>query len=300
MTRAGRNAGGAAILTMWGASGSAPAAGPQRARWGGETVCLEIRAEDAPPEAPSLFIDMGSGAREAGRALMKRSEAAGVPARCTVLLSHLHLDHVMGAPFFGPFYKTDAEVDIRCGLYEDVAEFETMLKTLVSPPFFPIQPLTFGAARFAAFRPGETFEAAGFAITARRLHHPGGCMGFRVEGAGWALAVLGDHEHGEPEADAGALALARDADLAIYDAAYTEAEYPAHEGWGHSTWEKGLDLAEAAGARKVLMHHHLPERTDDDLDALSAQIEGASGAATLARQGMRWRLSADGAELLEE
>ena len=289
----------AAILTIWGASGSAPAAGPQRCKWGGETVCFEIRAEDADPLDPSLLIDLGSGARQAGKALSRRAEAAGGAAQVVALLSHLHLDHVWGAPFFDPFYKDGARVDIHCGLFDTAEAFETTLKSLISPPWFPIEPLKNGPARFHAFAPGAPFDAAGFRALALPLHHPGGCMGFRISGAGWSVAVIGDHEHGDPQADANAARLAEGVDLMIYDAAYQEPEYPHHEGWGHSTWNKGLELAASAGVGRALMHHHLPERTDEDLDRLEGLITGAAENADLARQGMRWRLSAAGAELLD-
>lgn len=298
MTSAPPDAPASAILTVWGASGSAPSAGPQRARYGGETVCFGLLPEDAPGERPTLLVDLGSGAREAGRAIEARSRAAGVPARVHVLLSHLHLDHVWGAPFFAPFYARGARVDLHAGLFETAEDFSAALGTLVAPPFFPIEPLRYGAAFFHVFRPGADFEAAGFRVRALMLNHPGGCIGFRIEGAGWSAAILGDHEHGDPQADANAAELARDVDLMIYDAAYEDDEYPAYQGWGHSTWERGLELGEAAGARRILLHHHQPDRVDEALDRIEARVKAACPRACLARQGMRWRLSPAGAELL--
>ncbi|MGG7566955.1 MBL fold metallo-hydrolase [Rhodovulum sp. DZ06] len=285
----------AAVLTVWGASGSAPAAGACRCRWGGETVCFELRAEGAAPDAPSLMIDMGSGARDAGRAMTARCEAAGVAPRAVALLSHLHLDHVWGAPFFDPFYRAGSDIELRCGLYDDPEAFEADMRRLIAPPFFPIEPLTFGGARFSTFPVGAVFEAAGFRVTALPLHHPGGCMGFRIAGAGWSIAVIGDHEHGDPTADSNALALAEGADLVIFDGAYDDAEYPAHEGWGHSTWQRGLAFAAEAGAGQVLIHHHLPERTDAQLDAMATKVRETTNSADLAKQGVRWRLGKGGA-----
>jgi ribonuclease BN (tRNA processing enzyme) len=168
----------------------------------------------------------------------------------------------------------------------------------LAPPWFPVEPLTLGAAQFHVFKADAPFMAAGMKITAAALHHPGGCMGFRIEGADWALAVIGDHEHGSPAADAAARRLADGATLMIYDAAYDANSYPAHEGWGHSTWQKGVELAHEAGVGATLLHHHMPDRTDDALDAIEARVQAADTSVRLARQGMRLRLSATGPELL--
>jgi len=149
------------------------------------------------------------------------------------------------------------------------------------------------------FNAETTFMAAGMKVTAAAMHHPGGCMGFRIEGADWALAVIGDHEHGCKTADAAVRRLADSATAMIYDAAYDSNSYPAHEGWGHSTWQKGVELAREAGVGMTLLHHHLPDRTDAALDAVDAKVRGADPTACLARQGMRVRLSAKGPELLD-
>jgi phosphoribosyl 1,2-cyclic phosphodiesterase len=291
---------GSAILTIWGAGGSAPAAGPERAVFGGETVCfgLSADAKDDDMPGPDLLVDLGSGARSAGRAIMARARTAGRPSSVAVLLSHLHLDHIIGAPFFGPFYAASGRVDVHCGLFEDPATLEARLKCLLAPPWFPVEPLSMGAARFHSFSPDVPFRAAGLTVTAAPLHHPGGCMGFRIEGRDWALAVIGDHEHGCPDSDAAALRLARGATAMIYDASYDDATYPMHKGWGHSTWRKGIELARAAGVRETLLHHHLPDHDDAALAAIDAKAQAADPSVRLARQGMRLRLSAAGPEFL--
>jgi phosphoribosyl 1,2-cyclic phosphodiesterase len=125
-----------------------------------------------------------------------------------VLLSHLHLDHIMGAPFFEPFYRADAQVTLHCGLFDDAEAFAARMKGLIAPPWFPVEPLKMAAARFAALPVRAPFEAAGFTVTAVPLHHPGGCMGFRIEGPDWSVAIIGDHEHGRPDTDAAARDLA--------------------------------------------------------------------------------------------
>lgn len=290
--------GGAAILTIWGAGGSAPAASGLRARYGGETVCFGLTHEGGGPR-PALLVDLGSGARDAGRAIAAAACAANTPPKVEVLLSHLHLDHVSGAPFFEPFYTKDARVDLHCGLFETAQAFGDKMRGAIAPPWFPVEPLTFGAAHFHVFKADVPFMAAGMKVTAAAMHHPGGCMGFRIEGADWALAVIGDHEHGCPVADAAVRRLAQGANVMIYDAAFDANSYPAHEGWGHSTWQKGVELAQEAGVGMTFLHHHLPDRSDEALDLVDAKVRAADPTACLARQGMRVRLSAKGPELLE-
>lgn len=289
---------GAAILTIWGAGGSAPAASGARARYGGETVCFGLSREIDAGRAPHLLVDLGTGAREAGRAIAAAAREAKAPPRVEVLMSHLHLDHVSGAPFFEPFYCEGAQVNLHCGLFDTARSFGDTMRGALSPPWFPVEPLTLGAAHFHVFEPDAPFTAAGMTVTAAAMHHPGGCMGFRIEGAGWSLVVIGDHEHGCPVADAAVRRLAAGATVMIYDAAYDANSYPAHEGWGHSTWQKGVELAQQAGVARTFLHHHLPDRTDDALDAIEARVQAANPSVRLARQGMRLRLSAKGPELL--
>lgn len=276
---------GGLVAVVWGAGGSAPAARAARARWGGETVCFEFRAR---PDAQPLIVDLGSGARALGARIVSEADAAGHPPSVEVILSHFHFDHVMGMPFFAPFYRPDAEVTIRCGISRSDAALARTLRSLAGPPWFPVEPLDMGAARFVAFHPGQSFEAAGFRVAPIPLNHPGGSVGVRLETADGVVCVVGDHEHGDPAIDAALERAVAGADLMIYDGAYDEATYPPHEGWGHSTWEKGVALARAAGVRRTLIHHHLPQLDDDALDARDAQIRAALPSAGLARQDMRF------------
>ncbi len=274
-------------LRLWGVGGSAPAARGSRAHWGGETVCFELRA--APGAAP-LVVDLGSGARALGAALAVEAEAAGRAAEVEVVLTHFHFDHVMGLPFFAPFYLPDARVTLRCGIVPDGETLREVLERLAGPPWFPVEPLAMGAARYVGFDPAESFEAAGFRVRPIRLNHPGGCVGVRAETPDGAVCVIGDHEHGDPEVDAALEAAVAGADVMIYDGAYDARSHPQHLGWGHSTWEKGVELARAAGVGRLLIHHHLPQSDDDDLDARDARIRAALPSASLARQGAVLRL----------
>ena len=289
-------AAGGVRLTIWGAGGSAPTGRAGRARFGGDTVCFEIRREAQ--GAPPLIVDLGSAARDLGRRLKTEALESGRPTEAEILLSHLHLDHIMGAPFFAPFYDPASRIRIRCGVSADPAFARDTLMAFAGPPIFPIQPIHLSEPAWDVFRPGESFEAAGFQVTPVALSHPGGCCGFRIETGEGAICVIGDHEHGDPAIDAGVAAAVEGAAVMLYDAAYDDADYERHRGWGHSTWSVGGALAEAAGVGLTLFHHHPPELDDDALDAREAGARAVHPRARLARQGMSLRLTAGRAEVL--
>ncbi|MEO1687031.1 MAG: MBL fold metallo-hydrolase [Pseudomonadota bacterium] len=274
--------GGGMRLTIWGAGGSAATGDPSRARWGGDTVCFELRR---PGSDVPLILDMGSGARQLGLHLARQAKAAGRAPRAEVLLSHFHLDHVIGMPFFAPFYDAEARVGLHSGLVGTPHELERVLTTLASSPLFPIRPLDMGAARFRCFESGRRFEAAGFQVTPFETCHPGGCTGFRVESPEGVICLVGDHEHGDARIDAGVREMVQGADLMIFDATYDDASYESFRGWGHSTWQKGVALAAEAGVGRTILHHHAPELDDDAMDARQAVIQAQSPNAWLARQG---------------
>ena len=282
-------------LRIWGCGGSVPVGRADRLRFGGDTTCFELRRLG--PDAVPLIVDLGSGARDLGAALAAEASAEGRTVRAEVVFSHFHLDHVVGMPFFAPLYDPTAEVTLRAGLVPDGRALSEVLGALAAPPLFPVRPLETGAARFEIFRPGEPFAAAGFEVTPLACTHPGGAFGFRIACPAGVVCVIGDHEHGVPKVDEGLAEAVAGADLMIYDATYETADYEAHRGWGHSTWQVGLALAEAAGVRRTLFHHHPPEMDDDALEARDADVRAASNGAGLARQGMRLRIG--GGEIAE-
>lgn len=279
-------------LTLWGVGGSSPTGRAARARFGGDTICFEIRRERAGQIDPTaLVIDLGSGARDLGKALSREAAAQDRPAQAEILISHLHLDHIVGAPFFAPFYQTEAELRLRCGLHADPDETREALRRFASPPYFPIKPLGAAHVAWASFAPGEPIEAAGLTVRTIALNHPGGCCGFRIESPGGDICVIGDHEHGDPAIDAAVEAFVQGAALMLYDATYMESELERHRGWGHSTLEEGLSLAARAGIGRTLLYHHQPELDDEALEARDTLASAASDRVSLARQGMVWRLA---------
>ncbi|UTW14286.1 MBL fold metallo-hydrolase [Marinobacterium rhizophilum] len=263
-------------VRFWGVRGSIPCPGQETLHYGGNTSCVEVRAGDQ-----LLILDAGSGLQPFGQYLQS---AGSISA--DLLLSHLHYDHILGLPFFAPAY--DAANKLRVWAGNCSAGVEAALHQFLQPPFFPV-PLKHLTARFSFrdFSSGDTLELSP-EVCARTcvLNHPDGATGYRIEYDGRALCYVTDTEHPARGLDSAILQLIRDADTVIYDSTYNDSDYPSHRGWGHSTWEAGLALCEAAGARRLVVFHHAPERSDSELQQLDAELHRRRPGSVVAREGM--------------
>jgi len=267
-------------VRFWGVRGSVPTPGPETRRYGGNTSCVEVRLGPH-----RLVFDAGTGIRPLGREWLRSRR----PLTAHLFLSHLHFDHLCGLPFFAPLRDPAHRFRLWCGhLRARGTTLAATLAQLVCQPFFPI-PLEALAARleYRDFRAGETLEPEpGVVVRTAPLRHPGGATGYRVEYGGRILCYVTDTEHEEGVRDPAVTALIRDADLVIYDCTYTDEEFPRFRGWGHSTWQEGVRLVEAAGAGRLVVFHHHPDRDDDALDAIAAELERRRPGSRVAREGL--------------
>lgn len=266
-------------VTFWGVRGTFPVTGAVHARYGGDTMCIGVEAGDA-----DLILDAGSGLRRLGSALAQRRG----PIAAHIVVSHLHLDHLLGLTQFAPFWRSDARVHLYAPR-ECLAEGgEDALFSVMRPPLFPIDAgLMPAAIGLSAFALGEGFAPApDVRVETVALHHPGACAGLIVHAGGRKLAYITDHEHGQTAADERLAAAAEGADLLIYDATFTEGEMAAHRGWGHSSWQAGLKLKQRAGAKLLALAHHHPDRTGEELDAMAEAAARLAPNVFFARQDM--------------
>lgn len=261
--------------------GSTPAPGPQFVRYGGHTSCIAVRR--GPDQAPQLILDAGTGLR------MLTPLLQDAPLQGTILLSHLHWDHVQGLPFCAAADRPDSEVHVllpqqAAGTSGAGASGRDLVASFMAPPAFPITPEgLLGRWDFTAIAPGS-LDCRGFAVDAFDVAHKGGrTLGYRVEHAGRSLAYLPDHA---PAAGVSPATLAgiRDVDLLIHDAQFLDSERARADDYGHATVQDAIDLALRAGARALLLFHHGPHRTDAAIDAIMAQVS-ARIPVTAARAG---------------
>jgi phosphoribosyl 1,2-cyclic phosphodiesterase len=266
-------------VRFWGVRGSVPCPGPATVRYGGNTPCLEVRCGDR-----LIILDAGTGLRELGDKLA----ATGAPIDADIYLSHCHIDHINGVPFFAPFYSAANRFRIWAGNLPPDVTVESAVRTLMSYPVFPVGVEQFQAAiAFNDFRAGETLQPGpGVTLQTGPLNHPDGATGYRLEFGGRTLAYLTDNEFGSSDVDPGLVALARGADLLVYDTTYTDAEILSKKGWGHSTWREGLRLADAAGVKTFCLFHHAPDHDDITMDRIAREAQAIRPGTIAASEGL--------------
>lgn len=260
-------------VTLWGTRGSVPSPGPETLRYGGNTPCVEVRGDGG----TMLVLDAGTGIRRLGAVLGPEV------TRVDILLTHLHLDHILGLGFFAPLERRDLDVHIW-GPASTAPDLRTLLTRYLSPPVFPVALSDLPSRPTIHDVPPKAFTIGEFAVSAGLVRHRGPTLGYRIADRHATLTYLPDHE---PAYEAGRLPaerdlisgldLALDADLLIHDAQYTADEYTKHAGWGHSALPHAIAFASAAKARRLVAFHHDPNRSDDALDRLIAGVlDGSS------------------------
>lgn len=266
-------------VRFWGVRGSIACPGPDTVRYGGNTSCVEVQCGGR-----RLVFDAGSGLRMLGNAI---AEDGGV-ADIDLFLSHCHIDHLIGLPFFTPAFAKGSRLHIWAGNVKPAGGIREAIRKLMSYPLFPIEIETLqGNVEFSDFDAGQVLTPRdGIVVRTAPLNHPGGATGYRVECGGEAVAYLTDTELSADDIDPALLALARDASLVIVDTTYTDEELPEHVGWGHSSWQQAVRLAKQANARQLCLFHHDPEHDDAEMDRIAEAAAKALPGTIVAREGM--------------
>jgi phosphoribosyl 1,2-cyclic phosphodiesterase len=248
--------------TLWGTRGSLASPGPDTIRYGGNTSCVSVQGSDG----TLLVLDAGTGIRVLGQSLSPDLK------QVHILLSHLHMDHVQGLPFFEPLRQPGVEVHIW-GPASTPADLEERLIRYLSPPLFPVRVRDLLSRPYFHALGYSTVEINELLVSAQMVIHPNPTVGYRIQDSKTTLAYLPDHEPAlstthfprEPEWTSG-YSLAKEVDLLIHDAQYTSQEYEARVGYGHSSVKDALRFARLAGVKQIAPFHHDPAHSDDLLD----------------------------------
>ncbi len=299
-------------VKFWGVRGSIPCPGPQTVKYGGNTVCLELQFSDSHRR---IIIDAGSGLRELGDHLLNNDNGNG-PVRADLLLTHTHLDHILGIPFFSPIYIPDTQLRIYGPVTCEDESLETVLGGQLSYRYFPVRQAELAAQiEYVDLKEGSFDLGDGIRVTTKYLNHPLLCFGYRIEYDGRIFCTAydtepfynffstdpGDPDYDEALAQEGELAanlgnssmeeFVAGADLLVYDGQYTQQEYESGKiGWGHTPVEHAIDLARRSQIDKLALIHHDPMRTDAQLDELTGKLcnprNGGDTRVFFSREGM--------------
>jgi phosphoribosyl 1,2-cyclic phosphodiesterase len=278
-------------VRFWGVRGSIPVPGRTTTRYGGNTSCVEVRPKGASP----IIIDAGTGLRRLGKSLMEEAFGDG-KGQTTILISHTHWDHVQGLPFFSPLYREGNAVHIFARQRD--THLEHVFSAQHDMPYFPV-PLSAMHAdmHFHELIEGARFDVGKATVTCTRLNHPWIAMAYRIDvdrasvvycadTAPFTDILFGREFMVTPPAldqplppdvvaeldkmRAGVVALAKDADLLIYDTQFTKEEYRQRPHWGHSHPDDAIAIARDAKAKRLCLFHHAPLRSDDENDKILA------------------------------
>ena len=270
-------------IVFWGVRGSIPTPGPATMQVGGNTACVEVRCGEE-----LLILDGGTGLRLLGNQLGPHR-----PLKANLFFSHVHWDHIQGFPFFAPAFVAGNDIELY-GATNVTGTLEETLAGQMNFPNFPVRLEFMGAQMsFHDIDDGQVIHLGneGVVVRAAKLRHPQGVLAYRVEYAGHSMVYATDTEHGS-KLDQKLVSLARDVDVLIYDAQYTPEEYEGFNGglprvgWGHSTMMEGVRIAQAAGAKRLVLFHHDPDQNDEAVRQKEQRAQKVFPATDAAREGM--------------
>jgi len=279
-------------VRIWGDRGSIPCPGPATVKFGGNTSCLEIRADDK-----LVIIDFGTGIKPFGDWLMANDFKKG-PINADIFITHTHWDHIMGFPMFTPLFIPTSKLRIYGPVSYEDETLEAIISAQLSYRYWPIRASELSAKiEYSQIRETSLDLGDGLWVTTKYLNHPILCLGYRFEYKGKSIVTAYDHEpfrnlfpmdpsdpgYNEDAAREGDLVAKEEnekilrfilgADVLIHDAQYTDKEYPNHLGWGHATYEYAINSAHKAKVKKLIFSHHDPNRSDDDLERMEKEYQ---------------------------
>jgi len=269
--------------TFWGVRGSIPAPGPDTARIGGNTSCVEVVCGST-----RIVFDSGTGIRLLGQKLVKQ-----MPLEVHLFFSHVHWDHIQGFPFFGPAFVKGNTIHMY-GEANSRGTVESAMAGQMEFPNFPVKLNQLASTLvFHDLHAGDSVVLGeDVRVTAAAGTHPGGVLAYRVDYLGSSVVYVTDTEHDPKAIDSRIVELAKGADVFIYDSMYTPEEYDGRAdgrsriGWGHSTFEEGARIAIAAGAKQYVLFHHDPDQDDSDVAEKERRAQTLFANAVCAYEGL--------------
>jgi len=279
-------------VRFWGVRGSIPCPGRSTVEFGGNTSCLEIRADKR-----LVIIDLGTGVKPLGDWVMENDYKNG-PLKMDIFITHTHWDHIMGFPMFTPIFVPGVEIRIMGPVSFDDDKLASIIGDQLSYRYWPVRQIELAAKiEYQELKETTLDLGDGLKVTTKYLNHPILCLGYRFEYQGKSIVTAYDHEPfrnlfptdpGDPsydeaaaqegeaaakEENARSINFFRDADILIHDTQFTNLEYGKHLGWGHSSYDDAIVAASQAAVKKLIFFHHDPNRTDEQLESLEEKYK---------------------------
>jgi len=276
-------------VRFWGVRGSLPTPGQDTVIYGGNTSCLEIRADDR-----LIIIDLGSGIRPLGEWLLQNDKKKYGKIKADIFLTHTHWDHIMGFPMFNPIYIPGTELTITGPVSLENDDIKSIINNQMSHKYWPVRAGELAAAiKYTQIKEENVDLGGGLTVTSKYLNHPIFCLGYRIGYQGKSITTVYDHEpfrnlftaaheaegldkeiimEGEVaaiEENEKIRRFLKGSDIVIHDAQYTNEEFSNHLGWGHCSYDHAIQSAEGNDIKKIVLFHHEPSRTDSELDKVS-------------------------------
>ncbi|MCL2808896.1 MAG: MBL fold metallo-hydrolase [Treponema sp.] len=279
-------------VRFWGVRGSLPTPGIDTVIYGGNTSCLEIRADER-----LIIVDLGSGARPLGDWLAANDLKKYGKIKAEIFLSHTHWDHIMGFPMFSPVYIPGTELKITGPVSLENESLKSIIGNQLSYQYWPVREEELAAKiEYSQIKETTLDLGDGLTVKSKFLNHPIFCLGFRFFYKEKSIATVFDHEpyrnlftsekDDEAAQKEGEIAAAeenermkqfiKDADIVIHDAQYTKTEYVKRVGWGHSSYDQSVQLTEDANVKKLVFYHHEPQHTDKELEQIENEYAQAN------------------------
>lgn len=264
-------------VIFWGVRGSLPVPGPDTIKYGGNTSCVQLQLGQR-----LIILDAGTGIYKLGSHLAKQAKKIFAE----IFITHTHWDHIQGFPFFAPAFSKDNQF-ILYGPNRTDYDFADLMKGQMVYQHFPVNLNAMGATINFHELVTDIKLDLGDGITVQTTHnnHPNGGLSYRFNYDGRSCCYITDTEHFAC-INKRLKEFIHKSDLVIYDTHFTEEEYPNYIGWGHSTWQEGISLIQAAEAKKLILFHHANFRTDEQLDEIEKQAQEMFPDCFAAREGM--------------
>jgi len=271
-------------VRFWGVRGSIPVPGPNTVIYGGNTSCIEIRADER-----LVIVDLGSGVHTLGLWLIENDLKNKGKIKADILLSHTHWDHVMGFPMFSPIYSGNTELSIIGPATLESIDLRSAIENQLSSQYWPVQPDRLSAKiKYQQIKETTVDLGEGLTVSSKFLNHSLPCFGYRITYKGKSVVTIFDHEMFlSDEENEKVKKFISGADILIHDAQYKQEEYASHKGWGHCTYEQAVEFTAGIGIKTLVFYHHEPSRKDNELEQIEkSYANSTSPKIVVAKEGL--------------